>query len=97
LESSVKKLPGGKVKLEARWQEKMRRPASVNVTFGPLENPDFSPQPLMTGDAKEVSEILHALAEMAWANGWRPRGFSGSLAAFAQNYRLPPAEAAYGE
>lgn len=80
---------GGKLEVKARWLDNLRRPARVQLDFGPLETASDEPQLLMTGDSKHVGEVLHAIAEMAWEGGWRPPGFPGSLAAFAINYKLP--------
>jgi hypothetical protein len=68
----------------------MRRPAKVNISFGKLEAPASAEQPMIEGDVKEVTDVMFAIAELAWESGWRPRGFPGALAAFAQHYKLPP-------
>jgi len=70
----------------------MRRPAQVSVTWGHLEHPSKEPQLLADGDVKETTDILFAIAEMAWEMGWRPRGLMGTVAGFIQQYKIPPQE-----
>jgi len=89
---SKERLGNDTIRIKARWTDKMRRPAHVSVTFGPLETPNSSEQNVIEGDIKEVMNSMYALAEVAWDLGWRPRGFPGALAAFAQQYKLPPSE-----
>jgi hypothetical protein len=89
---SLERVGNSSLRINAAWTEKMRRPASVRITFGPLETPSSSEQLVIEGDVKETMDVMNCLAEMAWGMGWRPRGFAGSLAGFAQNYKLPPQE-----
>jgi hypothetical protein len=78
------------MKIHATWSDHMKRPASVQVTWGHLEHPTTEPQLMMEGDVKNGMDVLFSLAEMAWGYGWRPRGLAGSLAAYLQQYKVPP-------
>ena len=90
---TMTRLPGDKLRLSAHLTDKMHRPAQVAVSYRHLEGPSASGElPVIEGDTKEVVNTLHALAEIAWESGWRPRGLPGALAAFAQLYKLPKIE-----
>ncbi len=46
----------------------------------------------MTGDVKDVKGTLDGIAEIAWAQGWRPRGLAATLARQVETFKIPPAE-----
>ena len=89
---SVHRLTNDQMRVTARWTDKMRRPAKVTVDYDLLQQSSPDEQLVIEGDVKEVIDSVHAVAELAWSMGWRPRGFPGALAAFAQHYKLPPQE-----
>lgn len=91
LKHTAEKRGSSDVVIRASWRDHMRRPARVSMTFGPLESGSVNePELLVEGDTKQVTDILFAVAEMAWGMGWRPRGFPGALAQFALGYKIPP-------
>jgi len=45
---------------------------------------------LITGDVKDVTGTLNAIAEIAWAQGWRPRGLAATLARQVEAFKIPP-------
>lgn len=77
------------VRLSATWTDHMRRPAEVKITYGPLQFPTAEPQLLVEGDTKQTTDVLFAVAEMAWEMGWRPRGMAGFLAQIVNSYKIP--------
>ena len=78
-----------RIKLWATWSDHMIRPASVQITWGHLESPTVEPQLLLDGDVKQSTDVLFAIAEMAWSFGWRPRGLAGTLGGLVQQYKIP--------
>ncbi len=90
---TMTRLPGDKLRLSAHLTDKMHRHAQILVSYKHLDAQSASGElPVIEGDTKEVVNTLHALAEVAWSSGWRPRGLPGALAAFAQMYKLPKTE-----
>lgn len=77
----------------ARWQDEMRRPASVRLGFKRGDHNDVEANEsaeLVEGDIKDVAGALFGMADMAWEMGWRPRGLMGRLANLIESYKLPP-------
>lgn len=61
--------------------DKFKKPANLKITLEPVEDAQSSEEcVIMTGDAGTVGKTLAALAEAAWANGWRPMGLEAALA-----------------
>jgi hypothetical protein len=77
-----------RLKIEADWTDKMRRPAAVEVVIH--KGNDIPSKDLIDADAKEGTDTMYALADLAWELGWRPRGLTGTLAGLVANYKLPP-------
>jgi|14BtaG_2_1085337.scaffolds.fasta_scaffold23071_4 hypothetical protein len=82
----------GEMKMSGLWSDHMRRPAQVSISWGPLEHSTDELQDLIEGDVKQCTDILFSIADMAWSQGWRPRGLPGALASFCQVYQIPPEE-----
>ena len=86
----IQKRPNDKAALLASFKSKMRQPRSYHVTQQPAD--DYSPVEVLEDDRGELTGFLFAIAEIAWASGWRPRGFAQVLAHVATNYKEPPEE-----
>jgi hypothetical protein len=79
---------GDRLSVTATFRDRMRRPARVRVVYEPV--PDGAlPEPVIEGDAAEVSNTLGVLAEIAWANGWRPAGLGVMIDHMIKNFKLP--------
>lgn len=79
---------GDRLKLSGRFFDNLRRPANVKLLIerGPdVEQDDL----IVVGDLSDVSGTLNALAELAWKQGWRPRGIQQSLMNLITNYKEP--------
>jgi len=79
--------------IDAQWTDKMRRPAQVQIQIFKASQPsDLPSEVLIEDDVKEGTDVLFAIADMAWELGWRPRGLAGTMAGLVTNYKLPPQE-----
>lgn len=79
---------GDKITHSAVWVDKMKRPAAVRLVLEKGNDVD-SDQPLVEGDITDVNGVLYGLADIAWSNGWRPRGLIGKLATEIEKYIIP--------
>jgi len=72
---------GTKLTLLGTALDKFRKPAKLTISFDSIEDP-VGPEEhqIVTGDATTVGKVLAALAESAWANGWRPVGLEQEIA-----------------
>jgi len=83
---------GTNTTISGRWVDAMRREAGVKIS---LERGSLAPEgesQIMTGDVKDVNGVLYSLADVAWEQGWRPRGLMGRLAYLVESYKLPRQE-----
>jgi hypothetical protein len=77
--------------IEAQWTDKMRRPAQVQIRLFKSDNASTLPsEVLIDDDVKEGTDVVFALAEIAWELGWRPRGLAGTVAGMIANFKIPP-------
>ena len=83
---------GDKLTVRASLKTHMRQPCNVTITMKSGEN-YVEDEPVMTGDVRDVSGTLNALAEIAWEQGWRPRGLMGTVARIVETYKEPPVSA----
>lgn len=88
LRSSERRKKGSRVAIHTKWTDQMRRPTMVEIRYD-KNNHNEDEVPMIQGEPGDVSYILNGIAEIAWENGWRPRGLSGTVAAVIQNYREP--------
>ena len=84
----IEKLGVDRVKIKTLFRDRFKRPALVSIERHRVENPESSV--LIDGDPKEVTDLMHGLAEIAWDMGWRPRGLSTVVGMVVQQYKLPP-------
>ena len=88
IKKSVERV-GDKLTVHARFKSHMRTPVDVKLTLSSGDT--FSGDDvLITGDVRDVSGVLNAIAEIAWSQGWRPRGIIGSVARHVETYIEPP-------
>jgi hypothetical protein len=82
---------GDRLKLKGSFTDNLRRPANVKITVerGSHVSPD---DVVMEGEVRDVSGTLYALAELAWKDGWRPRGLIGTVARVVETYKEPPVD-----
>lgn len=84
----IENLPGGKVKVEAQFRDRLKRPAGVSVS---LRKGELAPQGssmVLEGDLHEVASTMYCLAEVAWNMGWRPPGLGPTLMNVVDNYKF---------
>lgn len=69
----------------------MRQSANVKVvlTQGESVAPNDT---VIEGEIRDVTTALASLAEIAWAQGWRPRALSGTLARVVETFKIPAVE-----
>lgn len=77
----------GKMLLETKFVGQTRMPRRVKISNTLLEDGDEAYQATLEGNPGEVFGILNALAEVAWANGWRPEGLAGRLLQTLQEFK----------
>ena len=82
---------GDKLTVRAQFRSQMRQPVALKLTTSPADPLDNDV--LMSGDVREVSGALNAIAEIAWSQGWRPRGLMGMVARAIETYKEPPVQA----
>jgi len=81
------RVSGDKLKVEAVWRTRMKRPAVVSISRTMHEG-QAEPNPvLLEGEASEVYDTMSGIAQIAWAMGWRPPGLTGKLAQFIQDFK----------
>ena len=82
-----------RVTIKATWADKMRNRRNVTVTIGSTEDQRASIVPAMiTGDVRDVSGVINGIAQIAWDQGWRPRGLGATLAAVVERFKEPKIE-----
>ena len=77
--------------IQSKFTDHMRRPRSVKLVLQPVEAGSMD-NVLISGDIKDVKGTIDGIAEIAWAQGWRPRGLAGILARQVETFKIPPAE-----
>jgi hypothetical protein len=90
IEHEVVRHPGDRMELKAIFRDRFKRPASVSITTSTHETP--TSRLVYQADAKEVTDTMFALAEIAWDMGWRPAGLGPTLAAVVDRFKIPKAE-----
>lgn len=81
------------IKVKALFRDRFKRP--VNLKIETFRGPEGSPpteKEVFQGDPMEVNGILAGFAEIAWENGWRPRGLDIVVGMVVKQYKLPPEE-----
>ena len=85
----------GKAALVGTLRNQMKRVYDIAALHISEEERDSmsppAPQFIMM-ERPDVVALLHAMADCAWTNGWRPRGLSSVVANTVTNYKLPPDE-----
>ncbi len=84
------KIAGQKVRINAQWRDQMKRPANVSIQITKGELAHDGASTLVEGENEDAMRVLYACADIAWDNGWRPRGLLGAIPAFIQGFKLPP-------
>lgn len=78
---------GPRTKVYATFTNRFRVPASLEIKWN--TEAYEATKPILDDDTVEVAGLLNGLAEIAWANGWRPRGLAGTLVRVVETYREP--------
>ena len=78
----------GNVKFIGLWTDQMRRIASVKVTLDKGPDKPAEPQVWLEGTEYDTHHFLEACAEVAWNNGWRPKGLLNSVAGLFQQFKI---------
>jgi hypothetical protein len=89
---SQTKRTGDNLKVMATFRDRMRRQGHVRVVCESVEPGALVDTTVIEGDAADVSDTLAALAEIAWENGWRPRGLDVVLGHMVKVFKLPKPE-----
>ncbi len=75
--------------IKCRLRDHFRRPAGLKLSIVAEEQAELD-DVLMSGDIRDVVGSINAVAEIAWANGWRPRGLMATVAAMIANFKELP-------
>jgi hypothetical protein len=88
---SVIEKKGNKAVFKASFKDHMRRPKNMKITV--TDANDLDPQTVCeTEDPAHMHQMLASFAELAWAQGWRPRNLAAAAAGLIMAYKEPPAE-----
>ncbi len=68
----------GRINIRTSWVDRMRRPATVTIKVDKNVS-DAGSFVLLDGDARDVSNTLSGIAEIAWGMGWRPAGLDTAV------------------
>jgi len=90
IKHEITKAPNGRTVIKGEWRDQMRRPVQVETTITSGDLAQDGAHTLVEGSTEDVSSIMFAQADLAWAMGWRPRGLLGAIPQFIQGYKLPP-------
>lgn len=80
---------GDKLTLRVKFVSQMRTPVSATITMKSGDTYDDN-DVVMQGDVKDVMGALNSFAEIAWAEGWRPRNLGAHLQRLVETYKEPP-------
>ena len=75
--------------IRARLKDRMRQTAALKLSVVVGEQAELD-DVIVSGDVREVTGAINAIAEIAWDNGWRPRGLMASVARQIEVYKEPP-------
>lgn len=79
---------GSKVVLMLKARDQMKRPLQITLDAQLVD--ERAAYESLTGSPGAVHGILHGLAEVAWASGWRPRGLDGALIKALLEHKVTP-------
>ena len=77
--------------IRAHLRDRFRLPAALKLSIVGEEQAALD-SVLMRGDIRDVTGSINAVAEIAWANGWRPRGLMASVARQIETFKELPLE-----
>ena len=77
--------------IKAKARDRMRRPAGLKLSVTG-EGEAALDNVMMSGNVLDVTGAMNAVAEIAWANGWRPRGLMASVASMIERFVEMPLE-----
>jgi len=89
LHNAHKETKGDKVKYVGQWRDQMRRPARVTISIDKGVDTDGAPEVYLEGSSYDTANILHAIANIAWNEGWRPGGLTESINSLIGQHKLP--------
>jgi hypothetical protein len=80
---------GTKTTILGTCRDKFKMPAKLTVSLSPIEEAcGYSESTIMHGDSSMVMKTLCALAEIAWAAGWRPAGLEDSVVKLIRAHKV---------
>lgn len=77
---------GDQTKVKALFRTKWKKPGHVEIVLKAQDDPSLGT--VIEGDSKEINDVLGALAEIAWDNGWRPPGLVPMMAHLISNFKM---------
>lgn len=83
------KKKGTKTTLLGTCRDKFKMPAKLTISLSPIEDAcGYQESQIMHGDSAVVMKTLSALAEIAWAAGWRPAGLEEALVSQVRSHKV---------
>lgn len=87
---SVSRGPNDVMSVKATWNDRFRKPASVELVLTMNSDASGLDNTLASGDAKDVAGAIFGIAEIAWNMGWRPEGFVNAVMGVVAAHKVPP-------
>lgn len=83
------KKKGTKTTLVGTCRDKFKMPAKLTINLSPIEEAiGYQESQILSGDSSMVMKTLSALAEIAWAAGWRPMGLEEVLVTALRTHKV---------